>query len=186
MLLLLPAHALAAPRNDLSAAACEGTGLPVIDVIEHVVEDVDSGEAGNYWAWDDVRRRIRVWEQADGDWCAIVTYRGVFDAEAGEASPGAGGTLEGTEHGTFRGGYRAIVQGELLETAAWAWTGFVGTTDYACAIDGDCPGYVDWTYQYFASDAVFSYEWWGWIYQGGPAGVWANTSDGNSGDILAP
>jgi hypothetical protein len=113
-----------------------------------------------------------------------VQYEGKFDAQAGQTSPGTGGTLDGDEDGTFQGGYRATIAGTLLSSPTWKTTGMVGTFDYECDISGVCSNYVSWVAKYFNGGAVFTYEWWGWIYHGGKHGTWVNSSDGNAGDIL--
>ncbi len=172
------------PRGqELSAARCDSTGAPVINVVQKVVGDVDSGEAGNYWAFDSFARHIQVWDQGGGAYCAIVQYDGKFDAQAGETSPGAGDVLDGDEDGTFHGGYRAIITGDLLDSPTWKTRGSVGTFDYGCDLAGNCPGYVSWIDQYFEPGSGFDYEWWGWTYRAGKHGTWINSADGNSGDI---
>lgn len=41
---------------------------------EKVINDVDSGLAGNYWAVDTCTRHIQVWAQTDGYYCAVVDF----------------------------------------------------------------------------------------------------------------
>lgn len=186
--LLISAPVLAAPKlawqKEVSQTQCDAIGKPVINVQQKVLNDVDSGEAGNYWAFDTAERHIQVWAQSDGTYCAVVSYAGKFDGVAGQTSPGDGGTLSGDEKGTFQGGYRATITGTLLASPLWPARGSVGKTDYQCDISGVCPGYVSWIGQYFEPSYGFDYEWWGWIYHGGKYGVWINSVDGNTGDIL--
>ncbi len=180
--------AFAAPQfnwgKELNASACEKVGRPVVNVMQKVVNDVDSGLSGN-WAFDSLNRQIQVWETATtGAYCAEVSYQGKFDARAGQVSPGDQAVaLTGDEDGSFHGGYRATVTGTLLASPLWGIRGQVGTTDYACDLAGNCPGYVDWVAQYFEPNYGFAYEWWGWIYRSG-SHVWVNASTGNSGDVL--
>lgn len=166
-----------------SVRGCETNGSPVINVTQKVINTVDSGEGGNYWAFDNLNRGIKVYDNGDGTFCAEVTYQGKFDAQAGQASPGNTGTLDGSEDGTFNGGYRATITGTLLATPLWTTHGSVGTTDYQCDIGGTCPGAVNWITQYFAGGYVFAYDTWGWTYNH-KNNVWVNSSDGNSGDII--
>lgn len=170
--------------KELNANQCDKSGAPIINVVEKVANTVDSGEGGNNWAFDDLTRQIKVWEQADGTYCAIVKNEGKFDGVEGQLSPGEGGTMNGDEDGTFEGGYRATITGDLLETPLWKTKGFAQTTDYQCNLDGDCQGYVNWLGQYFESGYSFSYDFWGWIYHGGKCGTWVNADSGNLGDIL--
>ena len=171
-------------RSEVDPTRCGPDRDLGIQAVERVINSVDSGEGGNYWAYDHYIRRFQVWARPDGTFCALVSYHGRFDGDGGQVSPGATGVLSGAEDGPFEGGYRAIIEGVLLDDPFWPDSGFVGTTDHDCDISGDCPGKVDWVQQYFESDAVFEYEWWGWIYHGGDYGTWINSSDGNQGDIV--
>jgi hypothetical protein len=188
VLLLFAASAAAAPPTlsrgaQLDAGRCETAGRPVVNVTYSVTDSVDSGVAGNYWAFEDYAKRIQLWDEGEGAYCAVVGYDGRFTGVAGERSPGNTGNLDGDEHGTFHGGYRATVSGDLLEDPVWPTHGHAGTVDYECDIAGTCPGSVNWLEQYFQPGYDFGYEWWGWIYHGGRYGAWLNTADATSGDI---
>jgi len=170
--------------SQINAGQCPKVGKPVVNVVQKVVNDVDSGQAGNYWAFDNLNRQIQVWAtNSSGEYCAEVSYQGKFDGQAEQISPGNTGILDGSEDGTFQGGYNATITGTLLSNPLWQTRGSVGTTDYNCDLSGNCPGYVSWIGQYFNSGYNFLYNWWGWIYHGGNNGTWVNSSDGNSGDI---
>ena len=184
----MPAFAAADTLNwgtEVNPGECDKVGSPIVSVTQKIINTVDSGEGGNYWAFDDLNRHIQLWATNTADeYCAVVNYSGKFDAQAGETSPGAGGTLDGDEDGTFQGGYRATITGTPLVSPVWKTKGSVGTTDYQCDISGVCPGAVDWVEQYFGPAYGFAFDWWGWIYHAGKHGTWVNSSDGNSGDIL--
>lgn len=169
--------------QQLNAGVCDTSGSPVINVTDKIVKTVDSGEGGNNWAFDDVNRHIQVWKNTDNTYCALVQNEGKFDSQEGEKSPGNTGVLTGDEDGAFRGGYRAKITGNLKTNPGWKTTGAVGTHNYNCNLAGTCPGYVNWTEQYFSPGYTFSYEWWGWTYKY-KNHVWVNSSDGNSGDII--
>ncbi len=162
---------------------CDQTGAPVINVTQKIVHTVDSGEAGNNWAYDDLNRQIQVWQQSDNTYCALIDNQGKFDSQPGQASPGNTGTLTGKEDGTFKGGYRAVIVGSLKASPAYKTHGSIGTFDFQCDLSGNCPGYVNWVDSYFSPGYQFSYQWWGWQYQYKNK-VWTNSSDGNTGDIL--
>ncbi len=186
-LVLLATPALAAPPTlnwgpETSAGQCDTKGKPVVNVTHKVVNSVDSG-FGGYWAFIDYNRKIQLWDQGDGTYCAVVSYQGQFDAEAGQQSPGNVEPLDGDEDGTFQGGYRATISGDLLDRPTWPTRGNVGVIDHDCTIAGSCPGNVNWIDQYFEPGYGFSFDWWGWIYRGGQHGTWVNASDGSSGDI---
>ena len=170
--------------KELNPKQCDVLGSPVINVVQKVINSVDSGEGGNWWAFSNYRRNIQVWHTSTaGEYCAIVKYEGAFYGESGQISPGAGYTLDGDEKGTWQGGYRATITGDLKTTPDWKTKGAIGTYDYDCNINGICLGSVNWVEQYFDPGYGFSYDWWGWIYNGGNYGTWVNSSDGNDGDI---
>lgn len=177
-----PSHPTLNWGSHVNAASCDRSGPPVVNVTGKVVNDVDSGLAGN-WAFDEFNRTIQVWRQADGTYCAVVRFSGQFDAQVGVPSPGNTGVLTGEEDGTFEGGYWAIINGTLLATPSWKTRGNIGTLDYQCDLGGTCPGYISWPGQYFSVVNTFDYQWWGWIYHG-IQNSWVNSSDGNSGDVL--
>lgn len=178
-------------------------GNQIIDVTEAVANDADSGEAGNYWAFDQAHRSITIWNVGPNQYCALVNYnRSTFQAIAGQRSPGNGGILSGEEYGSFAGSAVFTISGQLdvSNPAVWPTEGRVNggvAIDYHCDVNGNCPGYVSFLAQYFnAADPGFSYDepQWGWMYTGldsgsggkhpASAGVWVNAYSGNSGDIL--
>ena len=190
-LLFLAGSALASPPTlnwgtEVNAGECETKGSPVVNVTHKVVDSVDPGVAG-YWASEDYNRRIQLWDQGGGVYCAIVSYQGHFTGVAGQQSPYNTEPLDGDEDGAFQGGYRMIISGDLLTEPSWPTRGPVDTVDYECTTPVgfavDCPGAVNWIDQYFEPGYAYEYEWWGWIYHGGRHGTWVNSSDGNAGDI---
>lgn len=173
-------------QAQLAHNQCDNKGNPAIDVTQKVTNDADSGQAGNYWALDNFSRHIQVYKQSDATYCVIVDYNGTFVGQAGQTSPGATGTLTGSEKGTIHGGYRAIINGVLLANPSLPIHGAIGPTDYQCDLSGNCPGAFNWTTKYFntnASNFAFNYEWWGWTYKNAQH-TWINASTGNSGDVM--
>jgi len=166
----------------VNAGMCNTGGSPVINVTMKLLNDADSGQAGNYWGMDTFNKTIQVWPQVDGTYCAVVKYTGKFVGAAGQTSPGALGVLTGMEKGTVEGGYVATIDGALRATPLWKTRGNVGTIDLNCDLAGHCPGGIDWVGQYFSS-YTFDYQWWGWVYHG-DHNTWVNSSDGNAGDII--
>jgi len=185
-----PAHATT------SGFTCGATTKPIIDVREKIINDVDSGIAGNYWAFDTISRRIRVWNMGGNNYCGVVNDDAEFRGVAGQISPGNtnGGThlLTGDEHGNFNGGYSTTVFSGTLYVADpvnWPLKGKVNggnPVNYNCDITGNCPGYIDWTGKYFTNLGNFNLADWGWKYVADPKidGVWVNALTGNSGDIF--
>ena len=186
--------------TNTSTFTCSGAvkGNQIINVIEVVTNDADSGQAGNYWAFDNFTRSIQVWNTGPDTYCAVVKFsQATFQGIAGQQSPGStsttGGILTGDEHGTFRGGYEAAITGQLdvSDAGNWPLRGNVlpNPVNYQCDSSGNCPGFIDWTTRYFnTSDSSFTFNEnpWGWTYVAADKndGVWTNASTGNSGDIL--
>lgn len=187
--LSFPSHTKASPSRlnwgeEININKCIRAGNPLVEISQYITNDVDSGLAGNYWAFDDLNRQIQVWRtDIPNKYCAEVTYEGKFDSQSGTLSPGATSVLNGKEDGVFQGGYNATIMGNILGNPSWRNKGFVGLIDYACDLAGYCPGYIDWVSQYFSPGYHFSFDWWGWVYQN-KDNIWVNSSDGNSGDII--
>jgi hypothetical protein len=167
----------------LNAKQCKEDGAKkIIQVTQKVLNSVDSGVAGNYWAQDDYVRHIQVWQISDGSFCAIVKYEGHFVTFAGP-SPSGASTVSAGVKGTLDGGYvTTIFTGTLSPTIPTH--GSIGTFDYQCDVSGICPGFVNWVELYFADTDGFDLAWWGWKYHAGKHGSWVNSIDGNSGDIV--
>jgi len=163
-------------------SACP-TGKLVINVVQKIINDNDSGIAGNAWAYDDFVRQITIVEATPGTFCATVKYQGNFTTIVGP-SPGNTGVVGDGIVGTFQGGYvSTLFTGTLLATPLARTRGSIGTFDYDCDTNFNCPGYVSWITLYFSSTSGFDYSWWGWVYHAGNNGSWTNASSGNSGDI---
>lgn len=183
-----PALQLQWGKDTNAVQACDDldSRAPIINVIEFVTGDVDSGTAGNYWAYDEYTRHIQVYQNAtEGSFCASVDYQGSFKPIAGQQSPGANHTplLGDKDNGRMQGGYVGTIVGTLLTNPEWVTNGNVGSYDYACNPDGTDCKYVSWISKYFEPSATFSYVNWGWIYRAGKYGTWVNADNGNSGDI---
>lgn len=159
----------------------------MINVTQKVLNDVDSGICGNYWAFDDFVRHIKVVQTDTNTFCATVKYEGHFTTIAGESPGGASACSpvalgEGVT-GTFQGGYVSTFIGTLKSTPDKRTKGNLGTFDYNCDENANCPGYVSWRDLYFSSTSGFDCTWWGWVYHAGDNGSWVNAVTGNSGDI---
>jgi hypothetical protein len=170
--------------HELAPRTC-GKGRLVVNVVQKVVNDVDSGTRGNFWAFDDYTRVITVWKIREQNFCTIVRYTGKFRTIAG-ASPGGTGMIGAGLKGHFDGGYRMDFRGTLRADAARRRMGSIGTFDYRCTASGECPGSVYWVTLYFSNVTGDDFDWWGWLYKArGNAGSWLNSIDGMKGDIVA-
>lgn len=185
---IMPTFAAPVPDHtnfgqQLNASQCNDGGAPVINVTFSVTNDADSGTLGNAWAYDAYNKRVQVWRQADGTYCAVVKYQGKFVTLAGPSPNAAvtGGQVGTGVKGTFEGGYIATFDGMLqsgLQTR-----GNLGSFNYACDTHFNCPGLFDWVDTYFSGVTTFNQPYWAWNYHAGNNGSWVNASTGNQGDI---
>lgn len=184
-LLAGPTHATLNWGTQLNAAACDATGSMVVNVNMTIINDADSGLHG-FWAYDTSNKSIQIWDQGNGTYCAVVQYKGKYYAFDGATSPGdVALPLSGKQKGTFEGGYTATIKGSMLTLPAWSTHGNQGVKDYSCDTSGNCDtSSGDWVTAYFGPSADFAFNWWGWVYHG-DHNTWANSSDGNSGDVIA-
>lgn len=182
---VIAASAAAAPPPKLDRSALEprrcGKGRLVVDVVQKVRNDVETGTKGNYWAFDDYVRRIRVWRTGTNVFCAIAVYDGKFTTIAGP-SPGGTGDVPAGLQGHFRGGFRMDFTASLRP--AKPTRGSIGTYDYRCDAAGRCPGRSYWLSFYFRNVSGDDFDWWGWEYRGGKHGTWVNAISGSKGDIV--
>ena len=166
----------------VNASACSGT--LVINVTSAVTNDADSG-FGVYWAYDNYRKQVQVWQTAPGSFCVLARYEGQFTTVAGSSPAGTSAVAAG-HTGTMTGGYQYTFDGVLNPSPAYAATGQIGSFDYGW--DGTQAGagslsVFSWVNAYFSSTTNWTYTFWGWRYQGGTCGTWYNNSFGSSGDI---
>ncbi|WIG61286.1 MAG: hypothetical protein OJF49_004034 [Ktedonobacterales bacterium] len=188
--------ATVASFNNFKFSCSQPNTRRIINVTQKIINDADSGQGGNYWAFDTVTRTIQVWNIGPDTYCATVMYNGSFQAISGQESPGTGGILTGDEYGSMHGGYVSTTftaQLNLSNPTVWPANGKVNggnPTDYQCDVNGNCPGFVDWSSMYFSNISGFDLSSWGWIYHGldhadsSSTGTWVNASNGNTGDIL--
>ena len=154
----------------------------MIDVVQKVVNDVDSGVRGNVWAFDDYHRSIEVRQLGTNNYCAIVRYHGDFRTIAG-VSPSGGGTVVDGITGHFQGGYRMDFNGTPIAQPTVKTHGSIGTFDYRCNSARNCPGSVYWVSLFFTGVTGDEFDWWGWLYKAGENGTWLNSIAGVRGDI---
>ena len=190
--LIIPAAVAAAPPTpgqnwgkSVNASACSGT--LIINVTLSVTNDADSGLA-SYWAYDNYQRQVQVWQTAPGSFCVVSRYEGQFTTVAGLSPAGTATTTIAAGHmGTMTGGYQYTFDGVLNASPVYATAGNIGTFNYGW--DGTQTGagsltLFSWMSTYFSSTTNWTYNFWGWVYQGGSCGTWYNNSLGtSSGDI---
>lgn len=191
--LAVPAAALAQPqvlkldKQDLAAKQCRPEGSnakQLVNVHYTLLNDYDSGFAGNAWANDTIHRQLRIWQLADGTFCARVADHGKFSTFAGP-SPSGASTVGAGVIGEMQGGYVTT-----FFTATYSPTlptrGDLGTFDLMCDAAFNCLGPRPSYRSYFSSTSGDHLAQWGWIYRAGNHGTWLNQDDvpaASSGDI---
>ncbi len=181
------ASGLMLDKADISAAACK-TGQPrlLVNVNYTLVNDYDSGFAGNAWANDTIHRQLRIWKsKATGKFCAQVRDTGSFVTFAG-ASPSGLSTVSAGIPGRMNGGYvTTSFSGTYAPTRSTS--GNLGTFDLMCTSATDCPGAYPSYKDYSGSTSGDELAQWGWIYKAQKHhGTWLNQDDtpaAESGDI---
>lgn len=171
--------------SETNAGEC-GAGKLVLNVTQTIVNDIDSGEDGNYWAYDNYNRHIQVWQVGTNAFCALVKYMGSFTSVAGSSPGNTTDVIAAGISGTMEGGYKATITGTLNASPTYRTRGNIGVFNYGCdPSSGSCTGRVSWLDVYFSSWSFPSgdLDWWGWIYHGEPNGTWVNAVTGNLGDI---
>ena len=174
----------------------------VVHAHASVVKDVDSGYNG-WWAIDNYTLHIQIWQEPNGTFLFVFTYRGTSTTYPGVYSPGAQDAVEGA-HGVARmDGYIAG-----WATATFAPThptkGPLGTYDYGGQVSDlttvnhygngkGPPNGVDWLGAYLTGNTV-SGESYALVYtyhaddsQAAGAQVWIdanNVPSVESGDIV--
>lgn len=191
--LAVPTAAVAQPlelkldRKDIGSKQCKPEGLDaqqLVNVHYRLLNDYDSGFAGNAWANDTIDRQLRIWQLSDGTFCAQIRDHGKFGTFAGPSPSGASTVAAGIK-GEMQGGYVTT-----LFTGTYAPTlpthGDLGTFDLMCDPGFNCPGSRPSYRSYFSSTLGDAFAQWGWIYHAGKHGTWLNQDDvpaASSGDI---
>jgi hypothetical protein len=190
--LFAAASAVAAPglkldQQDLASKVCKPAGSgarQLVDVHYTLVNDYDSGFAGNAWANDTIDRHLRVYGLADGTFCANVEDHGSFVTLTGTSPSGASTVAAGIK-GSIDGGYNTTFFTGTFDPSK-ATRGNLGTFDLQCTDAYTCPGTHPSYRDYFSSASGDDLAQWGWIYKTGKHGTWLNQDDvaaADSGDI---
>jgi hypothetical protein len=178
------ARGLRLDRTAILPSACNGNGARLlVNVTFTLTNDADSGFAGNEWASDTMHRKLRIWREADGSYCAVVGDTGSFTTLAG-TSPNKTGTVPAGISGRMQGGYVATFTGTPASTAPYAEHGNLGSFDLQCDTSFNCPGAHPSFTSYFDPAPAYTLTAWGWIYRTARNGTWVNQASGSSGDIM--
>ncbi len=190
--LAIPAAALASPaldKSNIAGAQCRTTGpgtKGLVNVTYTLVNDYDSGYAGNAWANDTIHRRLRIWRTSTNTFCAQVRDSGTFTTFAG-TSPSGMSTVSAGVPGRMNGGYVTTFFTGTYAPGAMPTHGDLGTFDLQCTDASNCPGAHPSYQSYFSSTSGDDLAHWGWIYKAkSHHGTWLNQDDSTpatGGDI---
>lgn len=195
-IITLAALAVTATIPDLSKnnnyCATHG-GVYLFTAIQQVRNDDDSGVAGNYWAKDQYARTFYVYYMSGDNYCAAVSYSGTFRTVSG-ASPDNTGIVKADVDGFMNGGriatFTAHISPDVFKLVSAGFAN-LGTVDYKCNGNGNCPGRYNWYDKFFKDVSNYNDQSWGWKYQVSlpklmkcSSSLWYNTASGNSGDIV--
>lgn len=172
------------PEKAASAAgaACPGGGPLVVNAYVTYRNGADFGADGHVWALDAARESIQIWQLGTNTYCLKRQDIGTFSTFGG-VSPEGTGTVRAGVSGRWNGEIVAVLHGTFAPKVATH--GFVGDFDRQCQQDGTC-SLPDFNARaYFSSfDAPAEYVRFAATYAGGPCGVWHQSLDGDTGDIV--
>lgn len=184
--IVVPAAALGAtvPETAASAAgeACPGGGPLVVNAYATYRNSADFGADGHVWALDAARESIQIWQIGTDTYCLKRQDTGTFTTFEG-VSPEGTGTVSGGVTGRWYGEIVAVIHGTFAPTITTS--GYVGDFDLQCQQDGTCLGPsfgVRGTY--FSSIDSVQFLTFSATFAGGACGVWRQSIDGNTGDIV--
>ena len=167
--------------SSAAAGGCPGGGPLVVNAYVTYRNGADFGADGHVWALDAARESIKIWQIGTNTYCVMRQDNGTFTTFAG-VSPEGTGTVSGGVTGRWYGKIVAVIHGTFAPTVATS--GFVGDFDRQCQQDGTCllPDFNARNYisnitsvQFITFSATFA---------GGTCGVWRQSVDGDTGDIV--
>jgi hypothetical protein len=178
-----PGRGLKLDEDAISAEQCRSAGShTIVDVHYTLINDYDSGFAGNAWANDTIKRHLQIWQGSNGSFCARVDDDGKFVTFAGP-SPSGQSTVSAGVKGEIEGGYvTTFFTGTLNPNPAYRTHGDLGTFDLMCTDAYTCPGAHPSYLSYFSTTTGDDLAHWGWIYHAGNHGTWLNQDDVSSAD----
>jgi hypothetical protein len=175
--------------SQVNALLCKNkVGGPVINITENIINNRASGIITGPWALINYNQQIQVWSTGGDTYCAVVQYKGQFNAPSGAPAPQSTEnsviTLTQAVSGTFAGGYVETFTGTLADGVQTM--GSIGTLDYGCTdavSGGGCNGsYYSWEHYYFPANLPLT-KWYWAIYYAGSHGTWVDLNGESLGGI---
>jgi hypothetical protein len=171
------------PQTAAAAAVegCPGGGPQVVNAYGTYRNSADYGADGHVWALDAARESIQIWKIGTNTYCFKRQDIGTFTTFAG-VSPEGTGTVPGGVTGRWYGELVIVIQGPFAPKVATS--GFVGDFDLQCQQDGTCLGPAFNARAYFSSFDSLRFLTFDATFEAGACGVWRQSIDGNTGDIV--
>ena len=171
------------PQTAASAAVerCPGGGPLVVNAYATFSNGADFGADGHVWALDAARASMQIWQVGTNTYCVKrQDHRHVH--HLCRCEPG------GDRHGQRRRD-RPVERGDSRSdhgtfAPTVATSGFVGDFDGQCQQDGTCLGTRFNPRLYFSSIDSFEFFVFSATYEAGACGVWRQSLDGDTGDIV--
>ncbi|HEX7345210.1 MAG TPA: hypothetical protein VF253_00360 [Candidatus Limnocylindrales bacterium] len=175
--IVVPAAALGASAME----PCPGGGSLLVNAYADYINSADIGADGHVWALDAAREKIQIWQIGTDTYCFKRQDTGTFTTFAG-LSPEGTGAVSGGVTGRWYGELVIVIHGTFAPNVATK--GFVGDFDLQCQQDGTCPGLAFNARNYFSSFDSLEFLKFSATFEGGACGVWRQSIDGNTGDIV--
>jgi hypothetical protein len=142
----------------------------------------DSGEDGNTWALDNLRRQAVVTQTSPGVYSVVVEDIGTFVTIDGEKTPGdddGADVFDGSVVGTVKGGFTATVEAPA-EWATFNRSGLSGAPSMGA--DMSSAALLEAMFDDGSAEVTAIFTDWGWDYRYQNQ-AWHNAKGGNEGNI---
>lgn len=171
------AHGITLDRKAILPRACNGAGATLlVNVHFTVTNEPADGTANTQWATETFHRTLKIWQEPDKSYCAVIGDTGSF-VTVDAASPAGSGHVAAGITGRFQGGYVATFSGTAIASPSYATRGSLGSFDYSATPPPSFTSYFTVT--------TASYPAQGWIYRTAKNGTWVDQSSGSAGDITS-
>jgi hypothetical protein len=164
---LAPQTAMATPSPD----SCPTNKPLVVDVSDTVRNAPDYGADGHEWALDSFTETIQIWRVGTNAYCVKRHDVGSFTTLTGPSPEGTGVVPAGVT-GSWEGTLVVNIYGTFEPTGPT--TGFIGDFDSQPSLRP----------LYFSRFFTYHYTWYHAHYDAGACGVWDQTINGDTGDIV--
>jgi hypothetical protein len=171
-----PQAAVAATKPD----SCPTNKPMVVDAYDTTKNTHDFAADGHVWALDNYTETIQMWRVGANAYCAHVHSVGSTTTFAGVSPEGTGFVPAGVT-ASFEGEFFVTVHGTFEPTVPT--TGFIGDFDGLCD-QSACAGTLPNLNLFFSKINSQRYGWYHAHFDAGACGVWDQSVEGDTGDIV--